>query len=449
MNRLNIKNHMVRSFLLMVLLLPAFALEAQTKVMVMEIKSEIDTRTTRYVELGLQQAKDTKADIVVIEMNTYGGGFTDAKNIVQMLLKFEKPTWVFINTNAASAGALISIACDSIYMSGGSSIGAATVVDGEGTKAIDKYQSYMRAIMRSAAEENHRDTTIAQGMVEEGFAIPGIKKVGQVITFSTSEAIKYGFCEGKVESIEEILKKNNISNYTLERFELSTAEKIIAFFLNPFISGILILVILAGIYFEMQAPGLGFAGAAALVALILYLVPFYLNGLAENWEILALIIGFALIAAEIFIIPGFGVAGVSGIAIVIASLVLIMVNNDFFNFDLVSKSSLTTALIVATGGLLGGIVLLFLVGGKLLDSKQFKKIALPDTQNSKDGYTSTSILEPMTGKTGVAHTVLRPSGKVLIDGQFYDAYSRGEYIEKGEAIEVVAHETTSLKVKRI
>jgi membrane-bound serine protease (ClpP class) len=416
---------MVRSFLLMVLLLPAFALEAQTKVMVMEIKSEIDTRTTRYVELGLQQAKDTKADIVVIEMNTYGGGFTDAKNIVQMLLKFEKPTWVFINTNAASAGALISIACDSIYMSGGSSIGAATVVDGEGTKAIDKYQSYMRAIMRSAAEENHRDTTIAQGMVEEGFAIPGIKKVGQVITFSTSEAIKYGFCEGKVESIEEILKKNNISNYTLERFELSTAEKIIAFFLNPFISGILILVILAGIYFEMQAPGLGFAGAAALVALILYLVPFYLNGLAENWEILALIIGFALIAAEIFIIPGFGVAGVSGIAIVIASLVLIMVNNDFFNFDLVSKSSLTTALIVATGGLLGGIVLLFLVGGKLLDSKQFKKIALPDTQNSKDGYTSTSILEPMTGKTGVAHTVLRPSGKVLIDGQFYDAYSRG------------------------
>jgi membrane-bound serine protease (ClpP class) len=199
----------------------------------------------------------------------------------------------------------------------------------------------------------------------------------------------------------------------------------------------------------MQSPGLGFAGAAALVALILYLVPFYLNGLAQNWEILALLIGFGLIAAEIFIIPGFGVAGVSGLTIVIGSLVLIMVNNDFFDFEFVSSSSLTTALIVATGGLLGGIVLLFLVGNKVLESKAFSRIALMDTQDSKAGYTSTSILEPMTGKTGIAHTVLRPSGKVLIDGKFYDAYSRDEYIEKGEAIEVVAHETTSLKVKKV
>ena len=449
MNRSIIKNQMTRSFLLIILLLWAFGLKAQTKIMVMEIKSEIDTRTTRYVELALQRAKESKADVVLLEMNTYGGGATDAVDIVQMLLKFEKPVWVYINTNAASAGALISIACDSIYMAGGSNIGAATVVDGEGIKAIDKYQSYMRSVMRSTAEENHRDTTIAQGMVEEDFAIPGIKKVGQVITFSTSEAIKYGFCEGKVESIQDILKKNNITNYTIERFELGAIEKIIAFFLNPYLSGLLIMLILAGIYFEMQTPGMGFAGAVALVALLLYLVPYYLNGLATNWEILALLIGFALLAAEIFVIPGFGVAGISGIIVVIASLILIMVNNDAFDFEYVPKSSLMAALLVSMGGLLGGVLLFFLVGNKLLDNKHFRKIALSNTQDSKDGYTSTVILESMNGKTGIAHTVLRPSGKVLIDGQFYDAYSRGEYIDKGEAIEVVAHETTSLKVKKI
>ncbi|RAV98337.1 NfeD family protein [Pseudochryseolinea flava] len=440
---------MIRSFLIVSFLFLSFSLMAQTKVMVMEIKTEIDTRTSRYVKLALEEAANTKADVVLLEMNTYGGGVTDAVDIVQMLLKFEKPVWVYINTNAASAGALISIACDSIYMSGGSSIGAATVVDGEGIKAIDKYQSYMRSVMRSTAEENHRDTTIAQGMVEENFAIPGLKKVGQVITFSTSEAIKYGFCEGKAESIEEILKKNKITNYTITRFELGTVEKVIAFFLNPYLSGLLIMLILAGIYFEMQAPGLGFAGAVALIALLLYLIPYYLNGLATNWEILVLLLGFALLAAEIFVIPGFGVAGISGIILVLVSLVLIMVNNDVFDFGFVPESSLMAALLVSMGGLLGGVVLFFLVGNKLLDNKHFRKIALANTQDSKDGYVATTITDSMNGKTGIAHTVLRPSGKVLIEGQFYDAYSRGEYIDKGEAIEVVAHETTSLKVKKI
>jgi membrane-bound serine protease (ClpP class) len=108
-------------------------------------------------------------------------------------MDFKKPIWVYINSDAASAGALISIACDSIYMSPGASIGAATVVDGSGEKAPDKYQSYMRSIMRSTAEENGRDPRIAEGMVDESFAIDSIKLEGQVITFSTSEAIKMVF----------------------------------------------------------------------------------------------------------------------------------------------------------------------------------------------------------------------------------------------------------------
>ena len=227
-------------------------------------------------------------------MDTYGGVLTDAKDIVDKIMSFKKPVWVFINADAASAGALISIACDSIYMSPGASIGAATVVDGSGEKAPDKYQSYMRSIMRSTAEENKRNPTIAEGMVDEEVEIDSVKKEGQVITFSTSEAIRYGYCEGKVESIEEILKKNKITNYEIDRFDLSSADRIISLFLNPFISGLLILVILGGIYFEMQTPGLGFAGLAALVALILYLVPYYLNGLAENWEIIAFFIGLGI-----------------------------------------------------------------------------------------------------------------------------------------------------------
>jgi membrane-bound serine protease (ClpP class) len=303
--------------------------------------------------------------------------------------------------------------------------------------------------MRSTAEENHRNPTIAEGMVDEQVVVEGVKKVGQVITFSTLEAIQHGYCEGKVESIDEILKKNNISNYELDRFELSAVDKVITFFLNPFISGILILIILGGIYFEMQSPGLGFAGLAAVVALVLYLVPYYLNGLAENWEILAFFAGLALIAVEIFVLPGFGIAGISGITLVTVSLVLIMVNNDAFDFEFVKMTDLLRAAAAATAGLMGSIILFFVGGSQLPNTRFYKKVALTDTQESNKGYTSNFITAMLPGKRGVSQTVLRPSGKVVIDGTSYDAYTRGEYIEKGFPVEVINVTGSSLLVKII
>lgn len=440
----------MRRFLLaMFLIVPAAAFAQKTKVMLMEIKSEIDTRTTRYVELALKHAEATEADFVVLEMDTYGGVMTDAKEIVDMIMDFKKPIVVYINSDAASAGALISIACDSIYMTAGASIGAATVVGVGGEKAPDKYQSYMRGIMRSTAEKNHRDPRIAEGMVDESFEIPGIKKEGQVITFSTSEAIQNGFCEGEVESLNDVLKANNITDYEIDRFALSAVDKIIEFFINPFISGILILIILGGIYFEMQTPGATFPILAAGVALVLYLIPYYLNGLADNWEIIALFIGLILIAAEVFVIPGFGIAGITGIILTVCSLILIMINNNFFDFEFVPPASILYAMAAAFGGLLGGICLLFIGGSKIGDSKLFKRVALVDVQESKQGYTASFIREPMIGKRGVAHTVLRPSGKVMIDGNLYDAFTRGEFIEKGSNIEVVGEDTTSLRVRSV
>lgn len=438
---------MKKYILLFVLVSLAQFAVAQKKVMIMEIKAEIDPRMTRYVDLALANAKKIKADLVLIEMDTYGGVLTDAKEIVDKIMHFEKPVYVYINSDAASAGALISISCDSIYMSPGASIGAATVVDGSGQKAPDKYQSYMRSIMRSTAEENKRNPTIAEGMVDEDVVIPGVKDAGKILTFSTSEALKHGYCEAKVESIKEILERTNYNDATIEKFELGLTEKIISLVLNPFISGLLILIIIAGIYFEMQAPGLGFAGLAALVALILYLVPYYLNGLAENWEIIAFFIGIVLIGFEIFVIPGFGIAGISGIILTIASLVLIMINNEAFNFEFVQLNDILIALAAAIGGLLGGGILLFVLGANLDKTPIYRKVALTDQQNRTEGYVSTNYPAALVGKIGIAQTVLRPSGKVLIDGQMYDAYTRGEFIEKNESVEVISDEGSSLRVK--
>ncbi len=433
----------------LLVLASTIAFGQKTQVMVMEIKATIDPAMKRYVEVAFDNAKKTEADIVIIEMDTYGGVLTDAKEIVDIIMKFPKPVWVFINSDAASAGALISIACDSIYMSPGATIGAATVVDGSGEKAPDKYQSYMRSIMRSTAEENNRNPRIAEGMVDETLEIDSISPAGQVITFTTDEAMKYGFCEGKVTSIEDILKRNGVDDFEIVPFELSTPEKIISFFLNPFVSGLLILLIVGGLYFELQTPGVGFPGLAAAIALILYLVPYYLTGLAENWEIIAFFVGLILIALEIFVIPGFGVAGIAGIGLTVVSLVLIMVNNDAFNFEFVPSEDLFAALLATLTGLLGGIILLFVGGSRIADSKFFKKVALTTTQDRMQGYTSSFHSDQMKGKTGIAHTVLRPGGKVLIEGKVYDAYTQGEYISKGESIEVIGEETNSLRVRKI
>jgi membrane-bound serine protease (ClpP class) len=423
--------------------------QQRPKVMVMEIKAEIDPPMLRYVKLSLANAEKIKADYVIVEMDTYGGVLTDAKEIVDLIMDFKKPIWVYINSDAASAGALISIACDSIYMSPGASIGAATVVEGTGQAAPDKYQSYMRSIMRSTAEENGRDPRIAEGMVDEKVVIDSVKQAGKVITFTTSEALEHGYCEAKVESIDEILKRNKIINYDIEYFKLGVVDKVIAFFLNPFISGLLILLIIGGIYFELQTPGIGFPLIAAIIALVLYLVPYYLNGLADYWEILALFIGITLIVLELFVIPGFGVAGVLGIIFTVGSLILIMLNNDFFNFDFVPLGDIIIAMVAALGGLTGGGLLLLFGSSRITQTKAFQKMIRHETQEKEKGYTANFNQEPMVGKSGTAFTVLRPAGKVIIDGKIYDAFSRGEYIEKAELIEVIDVESSTLRVKKV
>lgn len=421
--------------------------KARPKVLRVMLSAEIDPRTNRLMELALRQAAEDSADYVIVEMDTYGGALNDADDIRTRVLDFKKPVYVFINKDAASAGALISIACDSIYMAPAASIGAATVVTAEGVAAPDKYQSYMRSIMRSTAEANGRDPRIAEAMVDETLGYDSTFKAGKVITFSTSEAIQYGYCEARVENIDQIMERSGVTDYELVDFKLGASEKIIAVFLNPFLSGILILVILGGIYFELQTPGIGFPLLAAIVAAVLYFIPYYLSGLAANWEIVLFVIGLLLIGVEIFIIPGFGVAGVSGIALTVTSLILVMVNNDNLDFSFVKFDTLMIAAVTTVVAIAGSVVLMFVGGMRLTNSRFFKRIALETSMDKSAGYTSSFMPESMVGKTGEAYTILRPSGKVMIDGEVYDAFTRGNYIEKGVKVVVTSDEGTSLKVK--
>lgn len=426
------------------------AQDTPKKVYTFKIDNNIDPAMNRRVKVAMEEAGRLESDLIFIEMDTYGGAVTDADEIRTRILESKTPVYVFINKDAASAGALISIACDSIYMAPGASIGAATVVNGvDGAAAPDKYQSYMRSMMRSTAEAKGRDPKIAEAMVDEKIEVEGISDAGSVITFSVSEAMKYGFCEGEFGSIEEILQSQGIRNAELIAYEENTVDKIIAFFLSPAISGVLILIIIGGIYFELQTPGIGFPLLAAIIATLLYFIPYYLNGLADNWEILMFVIGVILLAVELFVIPGFGIFGVLGIIMILGGLVLGMLPNQDFNFDFVPASQLFGALLTVILAALASVGLVFWLTPKVNEWGAFRTITLSTTQDRSQGYTSSIYSENLKGKIGTVHSRLRPSGKVEIEGEIYDAYSRGEFLEQGEKIIVISTEGTSLRVKKL
>ncbi len=414
-----------------------------------DIKEEIAPPVWHKTKKAFKEARDNKADLILIHMNTYGGMLDAADSIRTAILNTEIPVWVFIDNNAASAGALISIACDSIYMRSGANIGAATVVDQTGKPLPDKYQSYMRSMMRSTAEASGRDPDIAQAMVDPRIYIEGITDTGQVLTFTANEAMKYKYCEGVAESVEEVLKIADIKDYKIIEQRLNLADKIIRFLINPFVSGILIMIIIGGIYFEMQTPGVGFPLAASAIAAMLYFAPLYIEGLAEHWEILLFIVGLILLAVEIFVIPGFGVPGILGIIFVVAGLTLSMTYNLGFNFEGIQVIGLIKSFfIVVIAGFLA-IVLSFYFGRKILTTTTFGHLALDSVQNHEDGFTSSdSHYKSMVGKIGVAHTILRPAGKVMVDGDIYDATAEAGYIEKETNVKVTGYQTGQLIVRK-
>lgn len=418
-------------------------------VYVFEIKQEIAPAAARNTKIAIDKAHEAKADIILLRLNTYGGMVDAADSIRIKILDSKIPVYIWIEDNAASAGALISIACDSIYMKPGSTIGAATVVNQTGEVVPDKYQSYMRSKMRATAERTGRNPDIAEAMVDPDKYIPGIVDSGKVLTFTTSEAIKNGFCNAEAVSMEEVMKKAGIGEYRFQFHEETWIDKVISLLINPVVSGILIMLIIGGIYYELQTPGIGFPLIAAIVGAVFYFMPLYLEGLAEHWEILLFIAGLVLIVLEIFVIPGFGVAGVSGIILLMAGLTLSLVGNIGFDFEPVSGDSVVKSLFTVILSCVLSLTLSVFFGMKLLHATFFRKFILETTQEKEKGFIGTDLNERLLiGKSGLAHTILRPSGKVQIEGEIYDATAETGFIEKGEKITVIRYEASQLFVRR-
>ena len=414
-----------------------------------DIKKEIGPTTWIYLQKALHEAQTLGADQVIVHLNTFGGGVVEADSMRTAILYNPIPVSVFIDNDAASAGALISIACKKIYMRNGACIGAATVVNGQGDPLPDKYQSYMRAMMRATCEAHgkdsldnwFRDPAIAQAMVLDSVG-------GKVLTLTANEAIEKGFCDGIAASIDEVVTNYmNYSDYELKSFKPSGWDNLKGFMSNPYLQAILIMIIIGGVYFELQTPGVGFPLLASGIAAVLYFAPLYIDGLALYWEIIIFVIGLLLIILEVFVISGFGITGILGIICLIGGLMLSLLNNSGFNFTFVTRNDVLASFLIVGVGIIAAIVLMLYLSNKIGRKGVLNRLALNADQ---EGFQGTPD-EPakVVGMIGVALTELRPSGKVDVEGEQYDAVSERVFVEKGEKVKVLRYNIGQLYVEPV
>lgn len=432
---------MKRLFMLVlasVLCLTGYAADTLDVVYRIRLDSDIDKAAQRLVTLGLEKAEKAGASYVLLDLDTYGGAVDAADSIRSAILRYDKPVVAYVNMQAASAGALISIACDSIYMKTGSSIGAATVVDQSGNVMPDKYQSFMRGMMRSTAQATGRDPRIAESMTD----------TANVLTLTPVEAIEVGYCEGIYETVGEVAHAVTGHNSFIVKSmddDMTWLDRLIQILLNPLLQSIFMMMIIGGIFVEIRTPGIGLPLVTAIVGALLYFAPGYLGHLVSYWEILLFVVGLVLIGLEIFVIPGFGVAGIAGIIAVVVSLAFAMVDNiEFFNWDGTINlqpliQPLGIVILSAAAAVFGSVWLV----RKLYATRSFDHIALRQEMKAEEGFTGVMTgLDSLVGETVVVFTDMRPGGKVKTsDGRIIEATLKfGGFASKGESLKVLSAE---------
>ena len=438
MQTLGIMKHILLSVIFALSVLSSSASDSLAVLYRIRLDGDIDPASQRLVVLGLDKARKAGADYVMLDLNTYGGAINAADSIRSAILNYEKPVVAYVNMQAASAGALISIACDSIYMKTGSSIGAATVVDQSGNVMPDKYQSFMRGMMRSTAQANGRDPHIAESMTD----------TANVLSMTPSEAVAVGYCEGICENTTEVARSVIGSDeFIIKSMEddMTWLDKLIQFLLNPLLQSIFMMMIIGGIFVEIRTPGIGLPLLTAVIGALLYFAPGYLGHVVSYWEIILFIAGLVLIAVEIFVLPGFGVAGITGIIAVIVALTFAMVDNlELFHWDGSLNlrpiiQPLGIVVISAAAAIFGSVWLV----KKLYSTRSFDHIALRQEMKAKDGFTGVvSGLEDLVGKEVTVFSDMRPGGKVkTIDGRILEATLKfGGFASKGETLKVLSAE---------
>lgn len=421
----------------------------QVVVYVAPIEGMIDLGLAPFVQRVLDEATQAGAAAVILDINTFGGRVDAAVQIRDALLNARIRTVAFVNKRAISAGALISLAAENIVMSGGGTLGAAAPVLGgapgaEPPAVSEKTVSYVRKEFRATAESRKRPPLIAEAMVDADVAIPGIVDKGKLLTLTTEEALHHKVVDFRADTLESALEKLGLGGAQVRRAAPNWAENVVRFLTHPVVSSLLITIAMLGILIEIRTPGFGVPGGLGITSLALFFWGHWLVQLAGWEEMLLAGAGLLLLALEVLVIPGFGVAGVLGIVAIIGGLVLSMIGpGDTPRFMLEATGRVVVSLLAA---LVASLLLL-----RWIPRLPFgRRLILERGLSSSQGYASAPEGDArLLGKQGRASTVLRPAGIAEIDGQRVDVVSEGELVDAGQLIEVTRVDGNRIVVRQV
>ena len=407
---------------------------AQSVVYRIAVSGTVENGLAPYVARSLREAEAAGAAAAYLDIDTPGGRVDAAERISDAIRRSTIPVYAFVNPRAFSAGALIAISAREVYMRPGAVMGAATPVDGEGRRASEKMVSAMRAEFRAVAEERGLDPKVAEAMVDESVEIPGVDGANTLLTLTSSEARKVGYAKGEVADEAALLRAINLPDATVVPIEPNWAEQIVRFLTNPIVSPLLLSLGLLGLVLEIKSGAFGLGGLVSVASLGLFFGSSFLLGLAGWEEVLLLGLGLIALVVEVFVLPGFGVAGLLGIGAIAAAMVLALMGSAPTTGDVMQALAILGASLLITAA----VVYAWL--RHIPNSNRFGGLFLRSGMAQSEGYVSAALRADLVGQDGVAITDLRPAGTATIAGERVDVVTEGEYVSQGSAVRVLRSE---------
>ncbi|MGI6679045.1 MAG: NfeD family protein [Dehalobacterium sp.] len=419
--------------ILLVLSVPVLS-QADDLVYIIPIEGNIDPALASFVERIYDEAEEAKATRVILEIDTYGGYIDAAIRINERAMRSSIPTTSFVTKKAISAGALITLSGEKIFMAPGTTVGAAEPRLGN-EKADEKVVSMWAQKLRAAAETYGRDGNIAAAMADSDIEIEGLKDKGKLLTLTQQQALELKMADYAAVNRQEVLSLSNLSDSTIIEAETSSAENLARWVTSPYVSPILLTVGFAGIILELLTVGWGVAGLLGMASIALYFGGHIIAGFS-GWEaILLFFIGIILMLVEIFIVPGFGIAGIAGLGAMVFSIIL-------------TAASLEQAMISLIFAIIGTVVLVAISFKFMKTRRVWNRLILGARQETAEGYVAPKEnLVELVNEEGITVTPLRPAGVAEINGQRVDVVTEGGFIAPNTKVQVVQVEGTRVVVR--
>ena len=460
------------------------------KAAVITCEDMVDDGLYRSIERRTKNALEQGCTYVIYDIDTFGGDLMAAYNIWEYFMhevNSEARTVAYVSKKAISAGALISVACKDVIMKENTRIGdcAPIMLGGklEGTER-EKIESDTRTAFASAAEANHYPEALLKAMVTQQIEIYKVKNLttgkfeffegaqlpkdpneydlegkvlvvnkDRLLTLTASEALEYGIARAVVRDragVLEFLAKRDGVTFEGPPIVLSPnwSEQMVRWVNSPAVMGILVLLALLGVYIEFNTPGVGLPGLVAVICFAIIIGSKYLVGLANWLEVALFVIGMILLIIEIFVLPGFGIAGFLGIVCILAGLFGMLIKNtpdqvpwpqSPLDWQLFSDGVLGLSL-----GVVGFIALAWLFA-KYMPKLEFLSGLMLAPAGAKQGTEmEVSMTRPAgsaagdvkVGDCGEVLSTLRPTGNVKFDDCIVDCVAEGDFLEKGRKVKI-------------